>query len=81
MAWDEGEFCGQPVVVGDTAYDELSLALTKISTQYIDRYDRKPTVAEIMYVFKVVMISNSNDYFSDPTALSATLITIDKGAV
>ena len=74
MAWDESEFNGQSVMVGDRPLDEFSLALTKIAVEYVDRYGRKPTVAEVMYAFKVVMMSNSNDYFSDPEMLNRTVI-------
>jgi hypothetical protein len=78
MAWDESEFCGQLIVVGDKVIDEFSFALTKISVEYIDRYGRKPTVAEIMYAFKVVMLSNSNEYFSDPINLTNAHISVEK---
>lgn len=78
MAWDQSEFCGQSIIIGDKVIDEFSLALTKISVEYIDRYCRKPTVAEIMYAFKVVMLSNSNDYFSDPINLTNAHISLKK---
>ncbi len=76
MAWDRGEFCGQSIVIGDKVIDEFSLALMKISAEYVDRYDRKPTVAEVMYAFRIVLQSNSSDYFSDPMMLANALISI-----
>jgi hypothetical protein len=76
MAWDLGEFCGESVVIGDKAIDEFSLSLTKISVEYLDRYGRKPTVAEVMYVFRIVMTSNTNDYFSDPLSLDKLVISM-----
>jgi hypothetical protein len=76
MAWDESEFCGESVLIGDKAMDEFSLALTKISVEYLDRYGRKPTVAEIMAAFNIVMLSNSNAYFSDPEMLDQINISL-----
>ncbi|HEY0585350.1 MAG TPA: hypothetical protein VGD52_04395 [Pseudoduganella sp.] len=76
MAWDEKEFCGQTVSVGDKSLDEFSLALTKIAIEYVDRYGRKPTVAEVMNAFKIVMMSNSIDYFSDPEMIGRAIISL-----
>lgn len=81
MAWDKGEFYGQAILTGDKVIDEFSLALTKISIEYMDRYGRKPTVAEVMYAFRVVMLSNSNNYFSDPIMLANMLISLEVGTL
>ena len=76
MAWEEAAFCGQNVTYGDKPMDEISLALRKTSVDYMERYGRKPTVAEILAVFNVVLVANSYDYVSDPDSLRRAHISI-----
>ena len=78
MAWDEGEFCGQAIMTGDKPFDEFALALTRIVDAYLDRYDRKPTVAEALYSFKLVMRANSGGYFCDPATLANICVTVSE---
>ena len=66
MAWDESEFCGKPVMIGDKTIDEMSLAMKKISIDYIERFDRKPTIAEALYAINIVLLAGAAEYFSDP---------------
>ena len=77
MAWDNSEFCGYDIVSGDRPLDQLSIALKKISLEYTERFGRKPTVAEILYAFKIVMISNGSDVLSDPQHVEDMIIKLD----
>ena len=76
MAWDNGSFCGYGIVSGDKPIDELSIALRKISAEYVERFDRKPTVAEFLYAFKIVTLGNGNEAVSDPENLDKILIEL-----
>jgi hypothetical protein len=76
MAWDDSEFCGYDIVSGDKPLDQLSIALKKISLEYMERFERKPTVAEVLYAVKIVMISNGPDVFSDPQHIDDMIIKL-----
>ena len=78
MAWEQGEFCGKPIVVGDKPIDEFNLCLKKIAAEYTDRYERKPTVAEILYSFGMAVSCNSEEYFSDPATADRAIIAIER---
>jgi hypothetical protein len=79
MAWDNGEFCGYEIVSGDKPIDQLSIALNKISLDYIDRFERKPSTAEILYAFKIVMLSNGPELLSDPDLIDGVVIKLNGG--
>jgi hypothetical protein len=57
MAWDDDEFCGYDIVSGDIPLDQLSIALKKISLEYMERLGRKPTIAEVLYAFKMMSVN------------------------
>ncbi len=76
MAWDDSEFSGYDIISGDKPLDQLSIALKKISLEYMERFERKPTVAEVLYAFKIAMISNGPDVFSDPQHIDDMIIEL-----
>ncbi|MEJ2612238.1 MAG: hypothetical protein P8179_19775 [Candidatus Thiodiazotropha sp.] len=79
MAWDNGKFCGYEIVSGDKPIDQLSIAINKISLDYIDRFGRKPSTAEILYVFKIVILSNGPELLSDPGMIDDVIIKLNVG--
>lgn len=60
MAWDELVIRGVRVVVGDVPADEWSGALKRIAAAYEDRFQRKPTVAEILASFESVLVAGES---------------------
>jgi len=54
---------------GDKPIDEMSLALRRIAVAYEERYERKPSLDEIMHALDVVLRSSPADYVCDPESL------------
>ncbi|MFV7761099.1 hypothetical protein ACNPKZ_11125 [Shewanella algae] len=42
----------------------------------MERFERKPTVAEVLYAFKIAMISNGPDVFSDHQHIDDMIIEL-----
>ncbi|WHI45854.1 hypothetical protein ACJJIW_11205 [Microbulbifer sp. JMSA004] len=76
MAWDDSYFCGYQIISGDKPVDELSMALRKITVEYTERFSRKPSVAELLYAFKIVIQSLGEDLLSDPENLNSMVIEL-----
>jgi hypothetical protein len=76
MAWDNDKFYGQDVLTGDKPIDELSLSFQKIKTDYEERFQRKPTVAELLYAINIVMKADPERFFSDPDSIHHATIKI-----
>lgn len=79
MAWDDNNFCGFDVITGDKPFDEIGICFDKIVDSYEERFDRKPTVAEFLYSFNILMLSNGEEIFSDPENLNNMIIKISGG--
>lgn len=80
MAWDDSIYRGEQVMVGDKPMDEIALTRQQLAIVYLERYDRKPTVAEILHAFSLVAASNAGDYFSDPASVARISISLkEKG--
>lgn len=78
MAWDNVEFCGFDIVSGDKPIDHLSIALNNISLEYMDRFGRKPKVAEVLYALNVVMSAHREKLFSDPELVEDTTLQMKR---
>lgn len=77
MAWEDSSFFGYDVITGDAPMDEISISLKKIAHEYNERFDRNPTVAEILYAFNIVMISSDNETIKDPENLQNMIIKLE----
>lgn len=64
-------------MTGDKPIDEFSLALSEIAGAYLDRFDRKPSIAELLYVFDLVLRSSPDEYISDPHMIAFVRIAIE----
>ncbi|NHZ94452.1 hypothetical protein [Massilia sp. CCM 8734] len=76
MAWDDGDFFGEHIMAGDKPADEFGLCLKRICAAYEDRFERKPTVAELLYSFSIVLRSTPEQYCSDPAAVERMMISL-----
>ena len=74
MAWEESPRQNRTIMSGDKPIDEMALALQKMSTAYEDRFDRKPTVAEILYALEIVLLSDPEAYVCDAAAIETQTI-------
>lgn len=77
MAWESGKFGDVVVTTGDKPLDEFSLALSKIAGAYLDRFDRKPSIAELLYAFDLVLRSSPEEYVSDPLMIDFVRIAVE----
>jgi hypothetical protein len=66
LAWDEFEHSGHRGTSGDKPIDEAAAFLRKTSEHYLDRWQRKPTTAEVLYAMSAVLRSNAPRYVADP---------------
>ena len=62
MAWEEAQRQSRTVVTGDKPMDEMALTLRKLGGAYQDRFNRKPTLPEILYALETVILSAPEDY-------------------
>ncbi len=80
MAWDTGNFCGRDIVTGDEPMDAMGLCLESISRGYIAHLERKPTTAELLYCFKIVLLAAGPELLADPQTLDKMHIQIAENA-
>lgn len=78
MAWEETKRQGQVIMTGDKPIDAMALALQKITQSYIERFDRKPALAEILYALELVIMAAPSSYLSEPEAIGAQNIFVEK---
>jgi len=77
MAWDDFERQGVKGVTGDAPLDEITLALTKITAKYQERFSRKPTLGEILFALEKVIGAHPERYVSDGNCLAlGEIITV-----
>ena len=76
MAWECNYFCGYEVESGDKPIDEISLALKRVKFEYIERFGRKPSVAELLYAFDIAINSSGDDLLSDPESLHNMILEL-----
>lgn len=76
MAWDNNSFCGKEIITGDIPMDIMSLSVDKIAAEYEKNFDRKPTVAELLYAFKIAIACQDEDSISDPESLDEIVIQL-----
>jgi len=69
VAWEQFDRRGRKGMSGDKPIDEMSLALRRIAVAYEERYERKPSLDEIMHALDVVLRSSPADYVCDPESL------------
>jgi hypothetical protein len=78
MAWEDFNRNGIKGVSGDKPIDEMSLALKRIVNTYENRYERKPSITELVYALETVIISNPTAYVSDSNGLLLGEIIINR---
>ncbi len=66
MAWEETKRHGETVMTGDKPVDEMAFTLKKLVRAYEDRWERKPSLQEIIYTFELVIQSAPETYLSNP---------------
>ena len=80
MAWDEFERDGKKGYSGDAPLDEFAIALKKIAQKYEGRFDRKPTVDEILYSLSKVLGVSAAQYVSDPAGVDFSSLNVRRDA-
>jgi hypothetical protein len=70
MAWDEITVNKVQMWSGDKPMDQFSVCLDKIAAVYVDTFDRKPNLAEILYAFDIVLRANPTEYINDPDSVT-----------
>jgi hypothetical protein len=69
MAWEQFEQNGAAGYTGDAPVDSFALALRDIAKAYQNRFDRKPTLAEVLYSLANVLRANPAAYLADPDGI------------
>lgn len=82
MAWEDFNHNGRSGITGDKPIDEISLALKRIARAYEDRYDRKPTLVEVLYALEVVLSATPADFLADPDSVRGdfTILPIQRAS-
>jgi hypothetical protein len=70
VAWDDFDTGDASGITGDKPLDEFGLALERIAAAYVDRFERKPSVAELLHAFETVLGADPASYVSDPEIAS-----------
>lgn len=67
-------------MVGDKPMDRFYLCLKNLADDYADRFDRKPTVAEVLYAMNLSIQCHGDAFFSDPESVPNLLIAINNSS-
>ncbi len=65
MAWEDFDRYGRQGMTGDKPIDELALTLARIAAAYESRFDRKPTIDEVIHALEIVVDADPASYISD----------------
>ena len=78
MGWDEFSRDGTSGFTGDKPADHLAEALRRVSEDYLDRFARKPTVAEVLYGLERVLSAQPKRFVSDHEGLQGGRIAMTR---
>ncbi|MEZ4707373.1 MAG: Imm26 family immunity protein [Caldilineaceae bacterium] len=62
MGWWFDKFQGQELVQGDAPYDILSQAFKEISQEYLQDWNRKPTLHELIRSIEIVLAATLDEF-------------------
>jgi hypothetical protein len=69
MGWWIDKVDGKELIVGDGPYDVLTAALQQVAEEYLEEWDRKPTLAELTHALEVVLAAHLERYTADGDTL------------
>src|SRR5262245_60840111 len=78
MAWYEFERDQVKGMTGDEPMDEFALAMMRVARAYDSQFSRKPTVAELLHAFQIVIGARPEAYLSDPEGVRFAELRIDR---
>jgi hypothetical protein len=65
MGWWSVKHSGEELIQGDAPYDILGDTFEQLAQEYEEEWDRKPTLAEIVYAIETVLAASIDKYASD----------------
>ena len=65
MAWDDFDAEQGQGFTGDKPIDELALCLTRIAQAYVERFERKPRLIEVLHALEQVFDADPSRYLCD----------------
>lgn len=80
MAWEEFESRGVRGMTGDKPVDEWSAALGRVRAAYEERFQRRPTVAEVLHSFQSALFGGGERELEDGGALRGCRLELVGGS-
>ena len=79
MAWEKYTRNGFEGFTGDHPIDEFALALARIKSEYLARFERKPYLDEIIAALEIVICAAPDDYVEDSQDLRfAKIVSVQR---
>jgi hypothetical protein len=69
MGWWAVEKDGKEYLQGDGPYDLIGQAFDKVAQEYLDEWDRKPTLNEILQMVEAILGADLSRYVSDEVTI------------
>jgi hypothetical protein len=77
MGWWSIKHSGEELIQGDAPYDILGDSFEQLAQEYEEEWDRKPTLAELVYAIETVLAASIDKYASGGDELEIVSLAVE----